>query len=145
MSLLHKIEATKEYPYCEIPIINVILSEKKKECEEKKINLNVDIRIPETNSVKQMDICSVYSNLMDNAIRANSNNDGNGWIHLTTAVVGEYLIIKCVNYAEKEPGRTPVGSGYGLKILQDIADRYHGNFQTVYKNHEYYAQLTLRS
>ena len=46
MNLLHRVEATKEFPYCEIPIVNVILSEKCKECEEKKIRLNIDIRIP---------------------------------------------------------------------------------------------------
>lgn len=144
MNWLHKIATTKEFPYCEIPIVNVILSEKRKECEEKKIGLNIDIRIPEKISVKQMDLCSAYSNLMDNAIRANTNTNDRKWIQLKTAVVGEYLVIKCVNSASEEPGTAPVGSGYGLKILQDIANRYQGNFQAAYRNQEFYAQLVLR-
>ena len=46
-SLLGKIEETREYPYCGIPIIDVILSEKEKECRTNGIKLYPEILLPE--------------------------------------------------------------------------------------------------
>lgn len=144
MDLQYKVEKTREYPFCNIPIVNVILSEKQKECEKYNIEMQVDIRLPEKTEIKQIDFCSIFSNLMDNAIRAGKQMSGNAVINLKAAMNGEYLIIKCTNPALKEPGKTPEGTGYGLKILKDIAACYEGDFRTGYQEHEFTAQMSVR-
>lgn len=147
MDLLHKIEQTKEYPYCDIPIVNVILSEKQKICETEKIKLEVELNLPEQLNIKQMELCSIFSNLLDNAIRASKqvvDVTGEAGISLKAGVTGNYLIIKCVNPSLKEPGIKPEGNGYGFKILKDIAGRYHGDFRTIYENGNFQGQITLQ-
>ena len=139
---LHKnLEKTREYPYCSIPIVNVVLSEKEKICEEKNVRLEVGLRMPEEMNIKQMDLCRIFGNLLDNAIRACESGQV---IYLTSGVLGEYLMINCENPALKAPGEIPEGSGYGKLILKEIAKQYRGEFDTVYENGIFCAQVMLR-
>ena len=145
-----RIAMTKEYPYCGIPILNVILSEKKRECDLLGVDINVDLKLPEEIAVEQMDLCSIMGNLLDNAIRAGKQiaedkaSNLNAEIEITAGCAGEYLIVKCKNTTEKAPGVKPEGTGLGLKILQDIAQRYQGDFYTKYEEHTFLAQLSLK-
>ena len=139
--LYKNLEKTREYPYCGIPIVNVVLSEKEKICEEKNVRLEVSLRMPEEINIKQMDLCRIFGNLLDNAIRACESGQV---IYLTSGVLGEYLMINCENPTLKVPGEIPEGSGYGKVILKDIAKQYQGEFDTVYENGIFCAQVMLR-
>lgn len=139
--LYKNLEKTKEYPYCSIPIVNVVLSEKEKICDEKNVHLEVGLRIPEEINIKQMDLCRIFGNLLDNAIRA---CEGGQVIYLTSGILGEYLIINCENPSSRAPGKVPEGSGYGTLILKDIAKQYRGEFDVVYENGIFCAQVMLR-
>lgn len=147
-SLLQRINQTKEYPYCTIPVVNLILSEKQRECDKYNLRLVADIHLPNDSRIKQIELCSVFGNLLDNAIRAsrqaNCVSDKMKSILLSAGVNRGYLIIKCENVSEKEPGLVPEGTGYGLKILGDIAKRYEGNLQTQYEKQKYKVQLSLK-
>ena len=140
-NLYKNLEKTKEYPYCGIPIVNVVLSEKEKICDEKNVRLEVGLRMPEEINIKQMDLCRIFGNLLDNAIRACESGQV---IYLTSGVLGEYLVINCENPSSKAPGEIPEGSGYGKLILKDIAKQYRGEFDAVYENGIFCAQVMLR-
>lgn len=98
-NLLTKIEQTREMEYCEIPIVNAILSEKEAECSRNKIKLNVDLLFPADISVSYIDLCSVFSNLLDNAIRACNHftQEENKRIDLTVRTQGGYILVRCDN------------------------------------------------
>ncbi len=148
MNLLKRIEMTREYPYSSIPIVNVILTEKQKECERNNIKLHMDIKLQEDVKVKQTDLCSAFSNILDNAIRSckqmkeHDNNEVPA-IHLKAGMNRKYLIVRCENPYREELGRFREGSGLGLKILADIARQYNGDFQTEQKDGIYIAQISL--
>lgn len=147
--LAHQIAATKETMYCDIPVVNVILSEKQKMCEELNICLKMDIHIPSGIKVSQMELCSIFSNLMDNAIHAEKqlavqNAEMQREIQLTTAVKGEYLVVKCKNPVGNPIVTVPERTGYGLKILDDIAKRHYGDFRTRSNHQIFEAQLTIK-
>ena len=150
MDWSEKIAMTKEYPYCSIPIVNVILAEKKKECDDAGIALSIDVQIPEIITVEQMDLCCIMGNLLDNAIRAGKqvveadDQYMDAKIEIAAGCVGEYLIIKCKNTTIKVPGAKPEGTGLGHKILFDIAKRYQGDFCTKWKNGEFEAQISVK-
>ena len=69
-SLITKIEQTRESPYCGIPVVNAILSEKAAECRSAEIRLHADLLFAEDVAVAPLDLCSIFANLLDNAIRA---------------------------------------------------------------------------
>ena len=145
---LKRIAGTKEYPFCGIPIINVILSEKQKECETNGLKLKADIQIADDTGINHMDLCRIFGNLLDNAIRAGKQaKDTVGaanTIQLAAGSCGNYLIIKCMNVSEKGPGNRPEGTGYGWKILKETADMYNGDFRTRYADQKFEVQLTLQ-
>lgn len=141
LELLRKVESTKEYPYCEIPIINAVLSEKNKICDEQNIILNIDIHLTDELEIQQIDLCSVFGNLLDNAIREckkiTARNEM-AKIDLVSDIKGNYLIVKCFNSLDGEISKNPEGTGLGFEILRDIARRYDGDFkiesaETVFK------------
>lgn len=144
MEVLNKLEATKEYPYCSVPIINAVLSEKQKLCDENGISLETKIALSQSLSVSQMDLCSVFGNLMDNAIRACTKvTEKKPFISVSAGVLGDYLTIRCENVSAQEPGQQPEGTGYGFKILREIAKKYSGDFYTEYRNGIFTAQISL--
>ena len=145
--LLHKIEATKEYPYCGIPVVNAILSEKESICRRNSIQLQTEFQLPDTISIASIDLCSIFSNLLDNAIRACTQLPlgQTGSIQLRCKMQGDYLIIHCQNPASGAPKRYPEGTGYGTRILKDIARRYDGKFQTEFSDGLFIARLVVLS
>ena len=149
MHLLKRIEKTKEYPYSGIPVINVILTEKQKECEQNKIVLHLDINLRDELNIKQTDICSAFANILDNAIRSckqlvEHETTDIPYIVLKAGMSRNYLIIRCENPYKEGLGRFREGSGLGLKILTDIARRYKGDFKTEKKDGVFITQLSIQ-
>lgn len=145
--LAERISRTKEYPYCGVPIINAVLTEKQNVCEEEAISLSVDLLIPDTVSAADLDLCMIFGNLMDNAIRSSREvreEKKECSIILNAGVVQNYLIIKCRNTSLENREKKIKGTGYGHKILADIAGKYDGDFQTAYEAGIFTAQISLR-
>ena len=144
-TLSKEIIETKENPYCNIPVINAILIEKTKTCEDLGITLVVDLSLPTTLSVEQMHLCSIFGNLLDNAINAckQQKHTDKPTIQLSSMVDGDYLFIKAVNPSE-EPPKTPMpGRGYGKRILTDLSARYGGDYRTEYNDGVFTAVVSL--
>lgn len=72
------LDETVEYNFCSIPIINAVLQRKKQECEQKSIAFEADISISETGIIEPAHLCSIFSNLLDNAIHANEKTADGG-------------------------------------------------------------------
>jgi len=143
-SLSAEINKTKENPYCAIPVVNAILTEKARECAAAGIGFDVELDMPARLSVEPMHLCSIFSNLMDNAINACKQIRGETpAIRLCSKVDGDYLFIKAVNPSAAPPKKPLPGRGYGTRILSDLAARYGGNYQSEYRDGMYTAVASL--
>lgn len=124
--------------YCQIPVVNAIISEKENFCKKKDINLYINISIDNIGEISNVHISSIFSNLMDNAINCIlKNNDAEKYIKLSAIQRGEYIIVSCSNPVSETKNRilNPEESkGYGLKILKDISQKYDGAFKAEIKN-----------
>ena len=120
---------TTENAYCNNPIVNAVLTEKQKECDSSGIALEADVTIDDNCIISPLHLCSVFTNLLDNAIRACSAiPEERRKIELRTAIRGDYLHVKCENPVGADPTKERAGTGYGKIILADIAEHYSGNF-----------------
>ena len=142
-ALADNINKTKGNYYCATPVINAVLTEKATECARAGIELTVKINIPRTLSIEPMHLCSVFSNLLDNAIAASKkrNDADTPVIQLASLVDGDYLFVKTVN-----PSAMPVklpGHGVGSRILNDITGIYGGGYQTQYEDGIFTAVASL--
>lgn len=81
-------------------ILDVILSEKSKLCNIKNIEFFCDLDFSKCDFLHMMDVSSIFSNLLDNAIEAcdKIENGGNKkYINIRGTIVKSYYIIKCEN------------------------------------------------
>ncbi len=144
--LSERIESTKEASFCPIAAVNAILGAKKQECDREHIELDVELMLPGKLPVKDLDLCMALGNQLDNAMREckkASDMPEKPQIRLAGKVVQGYLVLRCVNPVYSEEQREPEGTGYGLKILKDIANRYHGDFFTKRESGSFISQLSL--
>lgn len=127
------INASKEKEYCSVPIINTILFEKEKSCVSEGIAFESDIDVYDTGCISQNHLCSIFSNLMDNAINECGRLSGDDKkIRITAAQKNGFISVRCENTAAERGHKIfkpSESKGCGLKILRDIANRYDGSFK----------------
>jgi signal transduction histidine kinase len=138
--------------WCGNQIVNAVMAEKEAVCTEKGIQLKAELAIGELPSIQPVHLCSVFSNLLDNAIAAAGDHgtaDSKPVIDLRAAVRGDYLQIRISNPSAKPAkaaGRATVldRHGHGQEIISDIAEKYNGSFLTDWKDGIYTVMLALQ-
>lgn len=144
-ALAEKINRTKENTYCGIPVVNALLTQKELSCTAAGIKLVVELNLPEALPVESIHLCSLFGNILDNAIAACRKLKGaeNPVIRLSSIMEGDYLFIKATNPSDKpNPIPTP-GRGYGRQIISELAKRYDGDFHSQYQNGVYTVVVSL--
>ena len=140
------ISRTRENTYCAIPVVNAVLTEKQRACEDSGIVLEVQLDIPQKLAVEPLHLCSILGNLLDNAIHGvQASGVKSPVICLTSVVDGDYLFIKVINPSQKPPAKPVEGHGYGSRILQNIATHYGGKYFGTFENGTYTAIVSLMS
>ena len=134
LQLEERIAGSSPVYYCPNPILNAILWEKGKEAEAGNIIFETEVRLPEQVGIEKVDLCSLFSNLLDNGLKAAAQCTGERRVSVRAFEQGGYCVVQVENTAaEKETPeiKTPRnGHGYGLTILKTIAQRYNGKFTT---------------
>lgn len=145
--LIEQVAATKEFPFCPNPVINAVLTNKKHLCEQQSISFRAEISVQDCSLINKVHLCSVFSNLLDNAIHACEALP----VELPRSVTvsakqhGDYLHVKVLNTSLPPMEKAPApGHGYGQKILTDIASLYHGEFFTEFTGGIYKAAVSLQ-
>ena len=85
-------------------ILDIILTEKKTICDNNNIKLIVDINFSMCNFIETVDVCNIFSNMVDNSIEScNKIKSKNTLkkIKLSGKVVNNFFVIKCENTNER--------------------------------------------
>lgn len=135
------IAATQENPYCAIPVVNAVLTEKETLCREAGIALYAELDLPQKLDVEPLHLCSILSNLLDNAVHGCAGTEQPS-ITLSSAMAGDYLLLRTVNPSPPPEG-PKAGHGYGSKILREIAEKYGGSYETSYSGGVFTAVVSL--
>lgn len=139
------IAKTSEYVYCGNPVVNAIINENEAVCQKQTIRLETALELGEEPYIQPVHMCSVFTNLMDNAVHATLDcPEEERFIRVKAARKEDYLHIKVENsYIESRKQNHSERKSYGQEILQDIALRYNGEFRTGRKDGTYCSMLTL--
>jgi sensor histidine kinase regulating citrate/malate metabolism len=117
----------------------------------------MDLTLPKSLSIQDIDLMCIYSNLLDNAIescqRSPSSDD---LIKIKTSQIGNYLGIKITNSKRSNLSQQISASGYdttkkdksmhgyGLRIIDEIVKRYDGYKELQDSNVEFSAMVMLK-
>lgn len=135
--------------FCANLMVDAVLSEKSKRCQEQGILLTVNANLPAELPLESSHLCSAFSNLLDNSIHAVSNGTtGKKEITLETTLRSSCLMIRCENPVSNQVSGRVSGDpmrihGLGLEILNRIAKIHSGSFETTQKNGLFTATLIL--
>ena len=129
---------------CDNKLLNMILYQYQQLCNEKAINLHLDIRSCVIDFIEDNDITSFFCNLLDNAIESAENITG-GCIELDIKkeASSPFTVITLVNSCRISPfskdGRrlvshkkNPLRHGYGMKSIERVVSKYSGEMNTYF-------------
>lgn len=153
--LLEAYQTLAKKNYCANRIINAVLLEKMKLCEEQQIDTEVDIMLPEELPIRDIDLMCVFSNLIDNAIESCSRlQDKLKFIRIKASIQNEYCTFYIVNgkSSKQDEGEVESGTwkkdkklhGYGLKIVKEIVERYQGQQEFTVTDDQFHALVMMK-
>lgn len=134
-------------------LVNAILNQKLSEAKEKGMEVRCVI-LTTFAGIENKDICNLFGNLLDNAIEANEKRTDTAWLELICEGDEKELELICRNSTEKDlrirNNELPMTRkdrrfhGYGVRIIQETVERYHGRITYVSGDGEIEALVTLK-
>lgn len=106
-------------------VIDILLNEKIPHAKKLGIDVKLDVEVPATVCIDDFDLCAVFSNAVDNAIKGcNSIKTGNKSLNITAKQHNHFFIIDIFNTFEAS--NVEKGSGIGLSTIKMVAEKYQG-------------------
>lgn len=134
-----EIERIDPKKYTNNPIVDIILNRKMKECYHKGIEMVVKTDALGKLPMTEMDMSSILTNLLDNAIEANEHIQQNKHIDVQMYHFKGYYVIKIKNSYDgllvKHNGtmltrkKDKLSHGYGIHIIKKLVRRYEGEVE----------------
>lgn len=138
--------------YCDEQIANTIIERMSKKCIENDINLAVTVERTIRLNIDGLIISSVLNNLLDNAFNYCKlfSEKKDRYITLNIDRQGDYIHFLVTNsYFGSDSKRkirengTDIRHGYGSKILNDIAEKYNGEYITEINGNIFLASMIV--
>lgn len=134
-----EIERIDPKKYTNNPIVDIILNRKMKECYHKGIEMVVKTDVLGKLPMTEMDMSSILTNLLDNAIEANEHIQKNKQIDVQMYHFKGYYVIKIKNSYDgllvQHNGtmltrkNDKLSHGYGIHIIKKLVQRYDGEVE----------------
>ena len=134
------------------PTVNAILYHKQQAAKTLGVEFRVNMSVGEDFTFERSDICSIFANLLDNAIRGAARTE-NGFTEVSASKSMGLMSIEVRNSTSKELNSEknrpasdksePQKHGLGLEIVGNIAEKYDGKFVLASENGVARAAVTL--
>ena len=149
-----EIDAITPKRYCANETVNLVLSSFEAKSAEMNVTLCIEANLPETLSISDTELCSLFSNALENAIFAVSKlmEKKARRVYLRTLINNNKLLISTKNaYAgtiqmegefPKSSNRQP-GHGFGIKSMAAIVTQHGGLYSLETSGNIFTLQLML--
>lgn len=136
-------------------IVDAILNQKKSEGNNKNIDIDIKVSIPEDINIDTLDLCTILGNALDNSIEANEKIEDENKRNIKVRInpYKEYLFIEILNPSIVNPideeGRLITTKqdkekhGFGIKSMESAVEKYDGMLSYEYNNGEFVLNIML--
>ncbi|MCR8745579.1 sensor histidine kinase [Romboutsia lituseburensis] len=149
---IHKMlnELNQRY-YTSNKVLNIILNDKFDYIKEKDIDIICRIGDVDLSFIRDIDITTIFANLLDNAIEATLEIDKNAYIKLDINKFNELLVINISNsiinkpiYKNKKFKSTKENhNGLGIENIKKSLEKYDGTMMIDYKEDEFKVNIVI--
>ena len=144
--LLKNWDSLSAKTYCDVPAIDIILAEKYNMATANHIRTDFLVGGIKEANLDNVYLCSIFSNLLNNALEASKYCTTNPYIELKSSIQLGNLVITCRNSMPQvirkkdDPNHN---HGYGLHIIKDLSNLLGGNFVYEHDEHNFTAIVTI--
>ncbi|MCI8514025.1 MAG: GHKL domain-containing protein [Lachnospiraceae bacterium] len=109
------------------PVVDILLSEKLGLAKANGIAAEVSLILSDLRGVDDFDLCVIFANALDNAVRACRFAGERKWIRITERRQGDFYVLGFENSCSEEDLPR---EGTGLSNIRTVAEKYHGAILT---------------
>ncbi len=122
------------------PVVDILLGEKLGLAKANGIAAEVSLRLPKPCGVDDFDLCVIFANALDNAIRACQAVEGAKSIRISGERQGDFYLLAFDNPCADGP-TPPMGTG--LSNIKSVSEKYHGAMLVEKKGQHYSLNVLL--
>lgn len=124
------------------PVVDILVGNKLGIAQSMGIDVDCSLLLPYPCDLKDIDICIVLSNALDNAIRAVKSPDAGivKFIHVSGRIQGDFLMIEVENSFH---GKDTFKKGTGLSNVKKVAEKYGGAMSIETRGDVFILQVLL--
>lgn len=131
------------------PVTDVVLNDRAGKAEEKGITYTLSFSFDEAWGIPVYDLSIILCNILDNAIKAAEGADGDlRYVDLKVMDKGTVILIQCENgfgsETEANEQSDSIWHGFGLKNVEEIADRHYGAVNLKKEENRYKITVMLK-
>lgn len=133
--------------------VNTLLNQRQLVAKKHQIQMNIDSSLPEKSGIREVDLCTILANLLDNAIESCQTLE-NSRIHVQLSQKKDYLSIIVSNSSKGDvlvnnPSLFTTKSshhlhGIGLSVVRKLVQKYDGILQFSGKDNLFTVKILLR-
>lgn len=143
LEVFHLLNQTGHVWYTENRMLNIILNEKLSEEEMKGVALTLDIEEHSLDGIREIDLTTIFANLLDNAIEAlGVQEEHDKFLKIYVGRVRDFLMIELSNSKGRRRKKKENHQGLGLKNVKEAIDKYEGTC-TIEENEKQYRVILM--
>lgn len=142
------ITGLSRFSLCSNETVNTIIYMKKQEAEKDGIKVKAEVEEHYPLNVDDYDFCRVLGNIIDNAVNALREFEGEKLFGLSIEMDEDFVRIKGENpfdAAKTKRKRRSKDHGQGTVIIKDIASKYDGSYNVRQENGIWYTDTVLKN
>lgn len=142
------ITGLSRFSLCSNETVNTIIYMKKQEAEKNRIKVKAEVEEHYSLNVDDYDFCRVLGNIIDNAVNALGEFEGEKLFKLSIEIDEDFVRIKGENpfdAAKAKRKRRSKDHGHGTIIIKDIASKYDGSYNVRQENGIWYTDTVLKN
>ncbi len=149
----NSLTVTSPMRICKSDALNALFNYYRQQAIDNNIDINWQIDLPENSRILDVDLCSIFGNILENAIDACCTVEkGNKYFNLTSEINGDCLyIVSTNNYGkplrmdgEEYSSTKHQGKGIGLYSMKSITEVYDGVLDTGNNDGEFFVNIVMK-